>query len=186
MSGQREAGADYIPSTQQAQPKVDLLVAQGFDRIQARSAICGVEAESDPDHRANQQSGDRPAVRKNQIDFEPAGEEISDDYSQNDSQNAAGFGNENGLGQKLPQNVFAARANRFTDADFFRSLGHAYQHDIHDPDARSHERDETDHERAHPHNSGHGNERAFKRIVGINLEIVFLVIAPTALSNVAL
>src|SRR5213078_748109 len=104
MSGQREAGADYIPSTQQAQPKVDLLVAQGFDRIQAGSAICGVEAESDPDHRANNQSG----------------EEISDDYSQNDSQNAAGFGNENGLGQKLPQNVFAARANRFTNADFFR------------------------------------------------------------------
>src|SRR5438128_2216534 len=175
MSGQREAGADYIPSTQQAQPKVDLLVAQGFDRIQAGSAICGVEAESD--HRANNQSGEGPAVRKNQIDFEPGGEEISDDYSQNDSQNAAGFGNENGLGQKLPQNVFAARANRFTNADFFRPLGHAYEHDVHNSDAGGDQRDETDHERADPYNAGHGNERAFKRIVGINLEIVFLVCA---------
>src|SRR5204862_6912921 len=175
MSGQREAGADYIPSTQQAQPKVDLLVAQGFDRIQAGSAICGVEAESDPDHRANNQSGEGPAVRKNQIDFEPGGEEISDDYSQNESQNDASFGNENGLGQKLPQDVFAARADRFTDADFFRPFGHAHQHDVHNPNARSHERDKTDHERADPHNPGHGNERAFKRIVGITLELVILV-----------
>src|SRR5438552_8330314 len=179
MSGQREAGADYMPSPQQAQPKIDLFVAQSFDRIQAGSAIRGVEAESDPDHRANQQSGDRPAVRKNQIDFEPGGEEISEDYSQNDSQNSAGFGNENGLGQKLPQNVFAARANRFTDADFFRSLGHAYEHDVHNSDAGCDQRDETDHECADPYNASHGNERAFKRIVRINLEIVFLVCAQT-------
>src|SRR5207247_9844036 len=126
MSGQREAGADYIPSTQQVQPKVDLLLAQGFDGIQAGSAICGVEAESDRDHRANNQSGEGPAVRKNQIDCEPGGEEISDDYSQNDSQNAAGFGNENGLGQKLPQNVFAARTDRVTNSNVLRPLGHAH------------------------------------------------------------
>src|SRR5436309_15177582 len=112
MSGQREADSNYMPSPQQAQPKIDLFVAQSFDRIQAGSAIRGVEAESDPDHRANQQSGDRPAVRKDQIDFEPGGEEISDDYSQNDSQNAAGFGNENGLCQKLPKYVFGAIDNR--------------------------------------------------------------------------
>src|SRR5207244_13202498 len=118
MSGQREAGADYMPSPQQAQPKIDLFVAQSFDRIQAGSAIRGVEAESDPDHRANEESGDRPAVRKDQIDFDPGGEEISDDYSQNDSQNAAGFGNENGLGHKLPREVFAARADRFRDAAY--------------------------------------------------------------------
>src|SRR6266480_3897429 len=149
-------------SPQQAQPKIDLFVAQSFDRIQAGSAIRGVEAESDPDHRANQQSGDRPAVRKNQIDFEPGGEEISDDYSQNDSQNAASFRNENGLGQKLPQNVFAARADRFAHADFFGSFGHAYQHDVHDSDAGCDQRDETDHERANPNDAGHGNERALE------------------------
>src|SRR5437870_9785722 len=107
MSGQREAGADYMPSPQQAQPKIDLFVAQSFDRIQAGSAIRGVEAESDPDHRANQQSGDRPAVRKDQIDFEPGGEEISDDYSQNDYQIVDGLGNVNGIGQKLQQDGFA-------------------------------------------------------------------------------
>src|SRR5882724_8528029 len=177
MSGQREAGADYMPSTQQAQPKIDLFVAQGFDRIEARSAIRWIKAKSNSNHGANNQPSKGPTIWENQIYLKPVRDEIAKADAQNYSEHAASFRNEDGLGQKLPQNVFAARADRFPDADFFRSLGHAYQHDVHNSDAGCDQRDETDHERADPYNAGHGNERAFKRIVRINLEIVFLVCA---------
>src|ERR1700736_3809364 len=167
------------PSHDALHSTLSLLVAQRFDRIQTGGAIRGIKAESNADHRANEQSSNRPTIRKDQIHFEPGSEEISDDYSKNDSQDPTGFRNEDCFGQKLPQNVFAARTDRFTHANFFRSFGHADEHDVHDSDARGDQRDETDHERAHPDDAGHGNKRAFEGVVGINLEIVFLVCAQT-------
>ena len=89
--------------------------------------------------------------------------------------NAARLGNKNGFSQELPQDVAAARADRFADADFLGPLGHANEHDVHDADAGGDERDETDDERADAHDAGNGNKRAFERVVRVNLEIVFLV-----------
>src|SRR6266498_1474992 len=87
----------------------------------------------------------------------------------------SGLRNENGLGQKLPQDVAAAGADRFADADFLSAFGHTDQHDVHDPDSSRDERDETYYERAHSHVSRDVNECALERIVAVNLEIVRLI-----------
>src|SRR5205814_8235238 len=101
----------------------DLFVAQRFDRIEARGAIRWIKAESNSDDRANHQSRDRPSIRKNQIHFQPDRQQVPDDYSKNDSEDPASFRYENILGQKLSHDVFAAGADRFTNSDFFGSLG---------------------------------------------------------------
>src|SRR5205807_8521142 len=48
-----------------------LLETQGVDRIECRGAPGGVKSEADPDSRANNQPGDSPAERENQIRLEP-------------------------------------------------------------------------------------------------------------------
>ena len=45
------------------------------------------------------------------------------------------------LGQKLFQDVAAARADALANADLFRSFCYADQHDVHDHDAADHQRD---------------------------------------------
>src|SRR6187455_2285 len=55
-----------------------------------------------------------------------------------------------------------------------RSLGDAYQHDVHDPNARRNQCDQADNERSDPHHSGDGRERALERVVRVELKIVFL------------
>ena len=58
-----------------------------------------------------------------------------DPHGDHDAQQAARSGERHGLDQKLPDDVAAARAERFADADFARALGDADQHDIHHADA---------------------------------------------------
>src|SRR5207237_486255 len=82
--------------------------------------------------------------------------------------------------QKLPQNIATAGTDRFPHTDFFCPLGHAYQHDVHDSNTCGHESDKTNHERSHADYSRNRSERALERIIGINLEIVFLIRLQTA------
>ena len=98
-------------------------------------------------------------------------------HAKNDPENSARFGDKHRFGQELPQNVAAARADRFTHADFFCPLGHAYEHDVHDADARRHQSDKADDKCADAHHARYRNERALERIVGISFKIVFLVCA---------
>ena len=42
------------------------------------------------------------------------------------------------------QDVAAVRADGHADADLARALGHAHEHDVHDPDAADEERDAGD------------------------------------------
>ena len=57
------------------------------------------------------------------------------DHAEHDSEDAASFGDEDGFGEELPQDVAAARADRFANPDLLRPLGHAHEHDVHDADA---------------------------------------------------
>src|SRR6266496_671009 len=128
-------------------------VAQRFDRIERSCPISRVETEANPDGRADEHASDRPTVRKNQFRLQPGCEHIADDYSQNNSQNAAGFGNENCFGQELPANVAAASSDGFSDANRFAPCGKADKHDIHDANDRRYKRDTADDKRAETHHS---------------------------------
>ncbi len=50
-----------------------------------------------------------------------------------------------GFGQKLPDDVAAARANRFAHADFARALRDRHQHDVHHAHAADQQSDRADH-----------------------------------------
>ena len=54
---------------------------------------------------------------------------------QHDSENAAEERQRHRLEQKLPDDIFSPRADRFADADLVRALGDADQHDVHHADA---------------------------------------------------
>src|SRR5439155_14633178 len=124
-----------------------LLVAQGLDGVEPGCTIGGVKAESDPDGGTDDEAGDCPAVGENHVHFEPKGEEIAPDYAQNNTKNSTGLGNEHRFREELSENIAAAGTDRFTNANLFRALSHAHQHDVHNANTGSHQRDETDDER---------------------------------------
>ena len=55
-----------------------------------------------------------------------------------DADQAAAAGQQGGLHQELIEDVAAAGAQRFADADLVGSLGDHRQHDVHDHDAADH------------------------------------------------
>ena len=58
-----------------------------------------------------------------------------DQISQRYAGHAAYSGDGHGLGQKLNEDMTAARAQRLFDADLPSALLHGYQHDVHQADA---------------------------------------------------
>src|SRR6266567_390556 len=130
-----------------------LFVTQRFDRIEVGCAIRRVESEADADRGADKKSGNCPAVGEDDIYLEPSCEQIAGDDSKNDSEDSAGFRNEHGFGEELTQDVATSRADRFTYTDFLRSFGDAHEHDVHDPDPRSQQRNEADNECTDAHDA---------------------------------
>src|SRR5208283_3972483 len=61
-----------------------------------------------------------------------------------DADDTAGDGHGEGLDEELKLNVAALRPYRHAQADFPRPLAYGHQHDVHDPDAADHERDDRD------------------------------------------
>src|SRR6266567_2341186 len=139
-----------------------LLVAQGLDGVECGCTIGGVKAESDPDGGTDDQAGDGPAVGENHIYFEPKREQIAPDHAQNNAKNSTGLGNEHRLREELPENIAAAGTDRFANANLFRALRHAHQHDVHDANTGSYQRDETDHEGANADHASNIEESAFE------------------------
>src|SRR3989442_15732095 len=82
-----------------------LFEAKRFDWVESRRAIGRIKAETDPDGRADDEPGDSPPVGEDEIDFQPSGQQITANHSKNNSEDSAGFGNEDRLCQKLPQNI---------------------------------------------------------------------------------
>src|SRR6266404_6789823 len=130
-----------------------LFVTQRFDRIEVGCAIRRVESEANADGGADKESGDGPAVGEDDIYLEPSCQQVAGDDSKNDSEDSAGFRNEHGFGKELTQDVATARADRFTHTDFLRSFGNAHEHDVHDPDPRSQQRNEADNECTDAHDA---------------------------------
>src|SRR5207247_11116526 len=151
-----------------------LLVAQGLDGVECGCTIGGVKAESDPDGGTDDQAGDGPAVGENHIYFEPKREQIAPDHAQNNAKNSTGLGNEHRLREELPENIAAAGTDRFANANLFRALRHAHQHDVHDANAGSHQRDEADDESANADHASNIEESAFGGLVCVDLGLMFL------------
>src|SRR5947207_13419151 len=133
------------------------------------------EAVPDPDGEANDEPGNCPAVRENHVHFEPKGEQVAPDHPQNNTKNSTGLGNEHRFHEELSENIAAAGTDRLANANLFRALRHAHQHDVHNANTGSHQRNETDNERTNADHAGNIEESAFERIIGVNLEIIILI-----------
>jgi len=118
-----------------------LLEAQRVDGVQSCGAPGRVKTEADADPRANDQPGQRPAERKDEIGLKPHRQQIPADDAEDDSDDSAGFRYENRLGQELSKDIAAPRADRLADTDLLRPFRYAHEHDVHDPDASRDERD---------------------------------------------
>src|SRR5882762_7672551 len=128
-------------------------VTQRFDRIEIGCAIRRVESKANADGGANKKSCKSPPVGEDDVHLEPSCQQIASDDSKNDSEDSAGFRNEYGFGKELTQDVATACADRFTHTDFLRSFGNAHEHDVHDPDPCSHQRNEADDECTDAHDA---------------------------------
>src|SRR5207244_2711356 len=102
-----------------------LLEAQGVNRIEGSGPVRWIEAESDTDRGADKQAGDCPTEREDQLDLQPKSEQIPADHPEKNSEQTACFGDKDGLGQKLAQDVATPCTDRLSHSDFFCPLGHA-------------------------------------------------------------
>src|ERR1017187_1053248 len=93
---------------------------------------------------------------------------------------AAHAGHHAGFKDELPENVAAARSQRFADADLVRALGHAGQHDVHD-DHSAHHHEDGDQPDGHGENrAGQVLPGAHQRVGSIDAERVSLAIRDVA------
>src|ERR1017187_3709497 len=133
-----------------------LFVAKRFDGIESGSAN-GRDHPTDQSDGAQNDDGDQQGHRVDHeadvtglgvlghsaVKREPAdgkGHSISED----DAQNSADESNGECLGQKLEENMPAARSERFLDADLTGALGHGNKHDVHQADAADAQRERAD------------------------------------------
>src|ERR1700719_3716201 len=112
-----------------------LLVAQAFDGIELGGADRGNGAKQDADQRADGDGNDgRETGNRNTIGGEEA-DGVGDGESNNNAEDAADEGDENGLGKELEADLAFGGADRFADADLANAGADGGQHDIHDADA---------------------------------------------------
>src|SRR6476660_4667166 len=137
-------------------------VTQRYDRIEIGCAIRRVESEAHADGGADEKASNCPAVREDDVHLEPSCQQVPSDDSKYDYDDSAGFRDEHSFGEELTHNVATARADRFTNTDFLRSFGNAHQHDVHDPDPGSQQRNEADDECTDAHDAGDRGKRAFQ------------------------
>ena len=131
-----------------------------------------VKPEPNPDSRANDEAGNGPAIGENYVNLQPHGEQIAPNTPSKIPRIPPASEMNTASGQKLPENIAAAGANRFANSNLFRPLGHAHQHDVHDANAGGDQRDKANHECANTDDAGNIHESALERVVGVNLEIV--------------
>src|SRR5580765_17617 len=112
-----------------------LLVPQGFNRIHVGGTEGGVEAEDDADHGGDGEGDDGGPEAD---DGDHTGGVTDDKWNgdaQEDAEDAAGAGEQDGFHEELSDDIFTARAEGAANADFTGPLRHAGEHDVHDADA---------------------------------------------------
>src|SRR5712664_617598 len=116
--------------------EVGLFVAQGFDGIEAGGFDGGVHTENEANAHGDAHGEDNGPERDGrrqsghcQIDQQAY---ASAEQHANDTSRA---GEHHGFGEELPDNVAAARADSFSNADLARALSDGHQHNVHHTDA---------------------------------------------------
>src|SRR5688500_7402992 len=117
----------------------NLFVPEGVDGVEFGGFAGGVEAEEDADGDGGGEGDDDRAAGDGGGPFEEAGHEFGDDHTEGDAKQAAKNAEGDRFGEKLQQDIVAARADREADADLAGAFGDADEHDVHNADAADEE-----------------------------------------------
>src|SRR6266581_5578953 len=151
-----------------------LLGAQRFDRVEARRAVRGVDAEHDAHTDAEaERHGHRPPRHAggqggSELD------ERSEPAAGNEPGNAAEQRQDGRLREELASNVAPGGAERLEDPDLAGALGDAHQHDVHDHDAAHDDPDRHHGRHDRENDAGELGPKCDQPLAGIDGKIVLL------------
>lgn len=100
---------------------------------------CGKDSEKYPDKYDRKECDDHRIARDNRQD----GELVQERYDEKTSSYPYHSGKDtdnNGLCEKLHEDVLACRTDGFSDSDFFRAFGDRYEHNVHNSDTSDQKR----------------------------------------------
>src|SRR5439155_13846868 len=100
----------------------------------------GVDAEDDTDQRGDGESDHGRPEGDNGFHAGEVADEPGNGHTEQHAHRAARAGKHHGLNEELRDDIAAFGAERTTDTDLARALGHAGEHDVHDTDAADEQR----------------------------------------------
>src|SRR5437764_5703222 len=121
-----------------------LLVAQAHDRILARGAPGGNDAEDHTHGDGHAEGDDNRQWRDDRVNARGALDDDAEDRTGEDPGDAAGEADHHRFAEKLREHVLLPSADRAPNADLPDALEDRREHDVHDPDAADDERDRRD------------------------------------------
>src|SRR5579859_4530602 len=157
-----------------------LLRAQRLHRVEARGLGCWISAEKQTDTKGDDEAAEHRPELNDGRQRRNHGNDFGRDNSHQHADGTADNSNRRRLDQKLKQDIVAARAERFANADFASSLGHADEHDVHDDDPADDKRNRGDTDHYDEKSRANVFPEGEKGIAGLYGEIVFRVIGNVA------
>src|SRR5205814_6625122 len=124
-----------------------LLVAEGFDGVEAGGFHGGPDAEDEADTDADDDAGRCGPYGHDAGPAERGANQEHESVDQYEGKDSAGSGERHRFEQELPCYVAAARADGFADTDLACAFGHADEHDVHHADAADEQADGAKHHR---------------------------------------
>ncbi len=121
-----------------------LFMPQCFDRIQSRRFSCRVIACCDPNYKTNHKTTDHPIPRNDKSTAEEQTDNVADEDSKPNPENPSQLCDHARFGQKLEHDMPIGRAQCLSQANFLRAFRHGDQHDIHQADRGTEQRDQRD------------------------------------------
>ncbi len=122
----------------------DSLIPQRLNRIQPGGFGGGVVAGHHAYAKAEDEAGEDPFPGNDKARLQQERHAVPDQQAQHDPEDAAHLADDHRFGQELTADQLRRRAQGFSDPDFPRALRHRYEHDVHQPDGRAEQGDETD------------------------------------------
>src|SRR5687768_7495533 len=155
----------------------NLLVTKSLDRVEFGGLGGRIDAEKNAQKRTETESNqDRPQRSVNRRQSHPFAEEGTDEIGEarpsHDSDKAAEAGQDDGLDQKLHEDVLAPGTQRLSQTDLPRSLRHRDEHDVHDADAADDQGDADDPGHAARDAEQDAGNGLHQLLLGRDLEIV--------------
>ena len=108
------------------------LVAQGVYRVECCGAFCRVVPTQDASDEAKCNPNNDPKPRNNEGGAEVICDGVTNQKAYENAHQTTQLSNQNRFNKELHTNNGVAGSNGFSNANFTRTLGHAYEHDVHD------------------------------------------------------